>query len=88
MAKKEGPEAEKALIEALASPESDVRSAASVALAQRGKKSVPALIAVLKTGTAPAKKEAHWSLREISHESFAPDADKWEQWWAKANAEK
>ena len=88
LAKKEGPEAEKALIEALASPESDVRSAASVALAQRGKKSVPALIAVLKTGTAPAKKEAHWSLREISHESFAPDADKWEQWWAKANAEK
>jgi len=90
LAKKPDREAEKTLIEALSNANAQVRSTAAVALSKRGASAatttvVPALIGVLETGSAAAKKEAHFALKEITHESFPPDADKWKQWWAKSD---
>jgi hypothetical protein len=81
LAKQPGPEAEKALIQGLASNDTEVRSAAAVALTKRGMSAVPALIEVLDKGSAQAKKEAHFALREITHESLPLDARKWDEWW-------
>ncbi|MGD0089410.1 MAG: PKD domain-containing protein, partial [Planctomycetota bacterium] len=80
-AKKSEPESEEKLIEALSNADQQVRSTAAVALSKRGRNAVPALIEVLETGSAPAKKDAHWTLREITHESFPADAEKWRKWW-------
>jgi HEAT repeat protein len=81
LAKQPGAEAEKALVAGLASGDAETRSAAAVALTKRGMSVVPALIEVLEKGSAQAKKEAHFALREITHESLPLDARKWDEWW-------
>ncbi|HEY3321763.1 MAG TPA: PKD domain-containing protein [Planctomycetota bacterium] len=95
LAQKADPEAEKKLIESLSSKEAETRSTAAAALVRRGINSIPALIGVLdgsaglRAGDEPAaKKEAAWALRELTHETFGQDPEKWKKWWAQQPASK
>jgi len=76
------PEAEKQLVAALSSEDKEIRSIAAAALYRRGINSIPALIGVLENGDPVARKEAHWALRELTHETMDQNAEKWKKWWA------
>jgi hypothetical protein len=82
------PEAERQLVSALSSNDAESRSSAAAALVRRGVNSIPALIGVLENGDKPAKNEAAWALRELTHETLGQDAAKWKQWWAQQPAAK
>jgi hypothetical protein len=82
LAKKPGAEAEKTLIAALSNSDKEIRTAAAEALYRRGVNSIPALISVLDSGDSVAKGEAYWALKELTHETFGPEANKWKDWWS------
>ncbi|HYG74031.1 MAG TPA: HEAT repeat domain-containing protein [Planctomycetota bacterium] len=88
LAQKVDPEAERQLIAALSNEDKEIRSTAAAALYRRGINSIPALIGVLESGDALARKEAHWALRELTHETIEMNADKWKKWWAAQPASK
>ncbi|MCW8131635.1 MAG: hypothetical protein KIS92_14915 [Planctomycetota bacterium] len=77
-----GTEPQDQLIAALADKDKDLRHIAAATLVQRGMASTLALIGVLENGSAEAKGEAHWALKELSRESFGPNASDWRKWWA------
>ena len=76
---------EKTLLETLSSADPEVRSTAAVALSKRGPSVIPALIDVLELGNAGARKDAHWVLREITHETLPAEAESWRKWGSKQN---
>jgi len=82
------PEAEHQLVAALSSTDAESRSTAAAALVRRGVNSIPALIGVLENGDKPARSEAAWALRELTHETLGQDAKKWKEWWAQQPAAK
>ena len=82
LSKKPGAEAEKTLVTALSNSDKEVRTVAAEALYRRGVNSIPALIAVLDGSDAVAKGEAYWALKELTHETLGPEAEKWKDWWA------
>jgi hypothetical protein len=82
LAKTPGPEADKALAEALANPDKDVRATAVESLYRRGISSIPALIGALESPSATARNEAYAALKELTHETLGPEPEKWKDWWA------
>ena len=82
LARQPGAEAEKTLIEALSNPDAGIRKTAAEALYSRGITSIPALIATLDSSDASARGEAYRALKELTHETFGSESDKWRDWWA------
>jgi len=82
LAKKPGADAEKTLITALSNSDKEVRALAAEALYSRGVNSIPALIGALDSADPLAKSEAYWALKELTHETFGSESEKWKDWWA------
>ncbi|HYF47817.1 MAG TPA: HEAT repeat domain-containing protein [Planctomycetota bacterium] len=80
-------DAEKTLVSALSSDDTDIRDEAARSLYQRGINSIPALIEVLEKGPEAARTKAQWALAELTQESISGAAE-WKQWWAQQPAAK
>lgn len=82
LALRAGPESEAELVLMLRQRDEDLRTAAALALVQRGMGSIPALIRVLEDRDQMGRVEAHWALQHLSHQSFPLEAVAWKKWYS------
>ncbi len=88
LSKTPGAEADRALVEALGNPDKDIRNTAVEAFYRRGVTSIPALIGALESSNVMTRNVAYAALKELTHETFGPEPEKWKDWWAAQPAAK